>query len=208
MDRVGANFQGCLKMMVDRLKTTPLPIQLPLGKEDDFRGVIDLVTMKAIIYDPHSLGTKYEIVDIPEAYLQEASIAREYLIEKLAERNDYLMEKFIDGHEITEEEIRQSLRETTLQLKGIPVLYYISPQIWAWRPGRVKLIAERVKKMVVFFPLRFLSIRPQGWMWSGWVTLWLILSNRPYPRTRLCGDSVSIPKGEPSVSFPGVESMK
>jgi elongation factor G len=122
MDRVGANFKGCLQMMVDRLKTTPLPIQLPLGKEDDFRGVIDLVTMKAIIYDPHSLGTKYEVVDIPEVYLQEASIAREYLIEKLAERNDYLMEKFIDGHEITEEEIRQSLRETTLQLKGIPVL--------------------------------------------------------------------------------------
>ena len=122
MDRVGANFQGCLQMMVDRLKTTPLPIQLPLGTEDDFQGVIDLVTMKAIIYDPHSLGTKYDVVDIPETYLKEASIAREYLIEKLAERNDYLMKKFIDGHEITEEEIRQSLRETTLQLKGIPVL--------------------------------------------------------------------------------------
>jgi elongation factor G len=122
MDRVGANFQGCLQMMMDRLKTTPLPIQLPLGKEDDFQGVIDLVTMKAIIYDPHSLGAKYEVVDIPETYLKEASIAREYLVEKLAERNGYLMEKFIDGHEITEEEIRQSLRETTLQLKGIPVL--------------------------------------------------------------------------------------
>jgi elongation factor G len=122
MDRVGANFQGCLQMMMDRLKTTPLPIQLPLGTEDDFQGVIDLVTMKAIIYDPHSLGTKYDVVDIPETYLKEASIAREYLIEKLAERNDYLMKKFIDGHEITEEEIRQSLRETTLQLKGIPVL--------------------------------------------------------------------------------------
>jgi elongation factor G len=122
MDRVGADFQGCLQMMVDRLKTTPLPIQLPLGTEDDFQGVIDLVTMKAIIYDPHSLGTKYDVVDIPEAYLKEASIAREYLIERLAERNDYLMEKFIDGHEITEEEIRQNLRETTLQLKGIPVL--------------------------------------------------------------------------------------
>ncbi len=122
MDRVGANFQGCLQMMMDRLKTTPLPIQLPFGKEDHFQGVIDLVTMKAIIYDPHSLGTKYDVVDIPETYLKEALIAREYLIEKLAERNDYLMEKFIDGHEITEEEIRQSVRETTLQLKGIPVL--------------------------------------------------------------------------------------
>jgi elongation factor G len=122
MDRVGANFQACLQMMIDRLKTTPLPIQLPLGKEDDFRGVIDLVTMKAIIYDPRSLGTNYEEVDIPETYLKEASIAREYLIEKLADGNDYLMEKFIDGHEITEEEIRKGLRETTLRLRGIPVL--------------------------------------------------------------------------------------
>jgi elongation factor G len=122
MDRMGADFQGCIQMMVDRLKTVPLPIQLPIGKEEDFQGVIDLITMKAIIYDPHSLGAKYDVVDIPEAYLKKASIAREYLIEKLAERNDYLMEKFIDGHEITEEEIRQNLRETTLQLKGIPVL--------------------------------------------------------------------------------------
>ena len=122
MDRVGANFQRCLKMMLDRLKITPLPIQLPLGKEDGFQGVIDLVAMKAILYDPHSLGEKYDVVDIPEAYRKEASIAREYLVEKLAEQNDHLMKKFIDGHEITEEEIRQSLRETTLKLKGIPVL--------------------------------------------------------------------------------------
>ena len=122
MDRVGANFQRCLKMMLDRLKITPLPIQIPLGKEDGFQGVIDLVAMKAILYDPHSLGEKYDVVDIPEAYRKEASVAREYLVEKLAEQNDHLMEKFIDGHEITEEEIRQSLRETTLKLKGIPVL--------------------------------------------------------------------------------------
>ena len=122
MDRVGADFQRCLKMMLDRLKTTPLPIQLPLGKEGGFQGVIDLVAMKAILYDPHSLGEKYDVVDIPEDYRKEASIAREYLVEKLAEQDDHLMEKFIDGHEITEEEIRQSLRETTLKLKGIPVL--------------------------------------------------------------------------------------
>ena len=122
MDRMGADFQGCIQMMVDRLKAVPIPVQLPIGKEEDFQGVIDLITMKAIIYDPHSLGAKYDVVDIPESYLKKASIAREYLIEKLAEQNDYLMEKFIDGHEITEEEIRQNLRETTLQLKGIPVL--------------------------------------------------------------------------------------
>jgi elongation factor G len=122
MDRMGADFQGCIQMMKDRLKTVPIPVQLPIGKEDDFQGVIDLITMKALIYDPHSLGTKYDVVDVPEAYLKEASVAREYLMEKLAEGNDYLMEKFIDGHEMTEEEIRRSLRETTLHLKGIPVL--------------------------------------------------------------------------------------
>jgi elongation factor G len=122
MDRMGADFQACVRMMKDRLKTVPIPIQLPIGKEDDFQGVIDLITMKAIIYDPHSLGTKYDVVDVPEAYLEEASVAREYLVEKLSEGNDVLMQKFIDGHEMTEEEIRQSLRETTLRLKGIPVL--------------------------------------------------------------------------------------
>ena len=122
MDRMGADFHGCVRMMKDRLKTVPIPVQLPIGKEDDFQGVIDLITMKAIIYDPHSLGTKYDVVDVPKAYLEEASVAREYLVEKLSEGNDVLMQKFIDGHRMTEEEIRQSLRETTLHLKGIPVL--------------------------------------------------------------------------------------
>ncbi len=122
MDRTGADFHGCIRMMKDRLKIVPIPIQLPIGKEENFQGVIDLITMKAIIYDPQSLGTKYDVVDIPEGHLKEASVAREYLSEKVAEGNDTLMEKFIDGHEMTEEEIRQGLRETTLRLKGIPVL--------------------------------------------------------------------------------------
>jgi len=122
MDRMGADFHGCVRMMKDRLKTVPIPVQLPIGKEDDFQGVIDLITMKAVIYDPHSLGEKYDVVDIPETYLKEADVAREYLMEKLAEGNDELMEKFINGHNMTEEEIRKGLRETTLHLKGIPVL--------------------------------------------------------------------------------------
>ena len=122
MDRMGADFHSCVQMMKDRLKTVPIPIQLPIGKEEDFQGVIDLITMKAIIYDPHSLGTKYDVMDIPEAYLKEADVAREYLMEKLAEGNDNLMEKFIEGGQMTEEEIKKNLRETTLHLKGIPVL--------------------------------------------------------------------------------------
>ena len=122
MDRTGADFQGCLKMMVDRLKTTPLPIQLPIGKEENFQGVIDLITMKAIIYDPRSLGDRYDVLDIPEAYLKEASQQRELLIERLAERDDFLMEKFVDGQEISEPELKRALREVTLRLKGTPVL--------------------------------------------------------------------------------------
>jgi len=122
MDRTGADFQGCLQMMVDRLKTTPLPLQLPLGREEDFQGIIDLISMKAILYDPHSLGTHFDIVNIPESYLKEAFQTRESLIERLAEWNEPLMEKFVEGKEFSELELKRAVREATLQLKGTPVL--------------------------------------------------------------------------------------
>ncbi len=122
MDRKGADFQGCIQMMVDRLKTLPIPIQIPLGVEDDFKGVIDLLSMKAIIYDSNSLGAHYNVVDIPESYIKEAKNQREVLIERLAEIDDLLMEKFIDGQEITESDIKKALRSVTLSLKGTPVL--------------------------------------------------------------------------------------
>jgi elongation factor G len=122
MDRTGADFRGCIQMMVDRLKTVPLLIQLPIGKEEGFQGVIDLVTMKAILYDAHSLGAHFEISDIPETYLQEASKQRGILIERLAERDDFLMKKFVDGQEISESDLNRAIREVTLQLKGTPVL--------------------------------------------------------------------------------------
>lgn len=122
MDRTGADFQGCVRMMVDRLKTIPIPIQLPIGKEDDFQGVIDLVAMKAILYDPHSLGENFEILDIPGNYLKEATTQREFLIEKVAELDESLMEKFVEGKEVSELELRKAVREATLHLKGIPVL--------------------------------------------------------------------------------------
>jgi elongation factor G len=122
MDRTGADFRGCIQMMVDRLKTVPLLIQLPIGKEEGFQGVIDLVTMKAILYDAHSLGAHFEISDIPETYLEEASKQRGILIERLAERDDFLMKKFVDGQEISESDLNRAIREVTLQLKGTPVL--------------------------------------------------------------------------------------
>jgi len=122
MDRTGADFQGCLHMMVDRLKTNPLPLQLPIGKEEDFEGIVDLISMKAILYDPHSLGTEFNILDIPEAYLEEAHKQREILIARLAEWDERLMEKYIEGKEISELELKQSVRNVTLQLRGTPVL--------------------------------------------------------------------------------------
>ena len=121
MDRMGADFQGCLQMMVDRLKTTPLPLQLPIGKEEEFKGIIDLISLKALFYDPHSLGVHFEVSDIPEVYFSDALNQRGNLIERLAEWNEPLMEKFIEGKEISESEIKQAVREATLKLKGTPV---------------------------------------------------------------------------------------
>jgi elongation factor G len=97
MDRVGSDFETCIQMMVDRLHTTPLPLQIPIGKEEDFQGVIDLVTMKAIRYDAHSLGERFDILEIPESYQEKARKQREVLIERVSEWNDSLMEKFIEG---------------------------------------------------------------------------------------------------------------
>jgi elongation factor G len=122
MDRMGADFERCLQMMVDRLKTVPIPIQLPIGMEEDFQGVIDLVTMKAIVYDLHSLGAHFEILDVPGPYLKEASKQRGVLIERLAEWDESLMEKFVEGKEVTELELKRAVREATLRLKGTPVL--------------------------------------------------------------------------------------
>lgn len=122
MDRMGADFQGCIQMMVDRLKTIPIPIQLPIGKEEGFQGVIDLISMKAVVYDPHGLGAHYETLDIPGPYVKEASKQREILIERLAETDETLMEKFVEGGEVSEEELKKAVRGVTLQLKGTPVL--------------------------------------------------------------------------------------
>lgn len=122
MDRVGADFEGCLQMMVDRLKTTPLPIQIPIGKEEDFQGVVDLVSMKAFLFDPDTQGTRFDTIDIPEAFRMEAERRRELIIERLSEWNESLMEKFVEGKEVSASEIRKAIREATLNLQATPVL--------------------------------------------------------------------------------------
>lgn len=121
MDRDDANFLRAVQTMRDRLKANPVPIQLPIGAEKDFRGIIDLVTMKATIYT-NDLGTDMKIEEIPADMLEEAKKYRAQMIEAVAETDDALMEKFFAGEEFTEAEIRAGLRKGTISLKFTPVL--------------------------------------------------------------------------------------
>ena len=121
MDRDDANFLRAVQTMRDRLKANPVPIQLPIGSAKDFRGIIDLITMKAIIYT-NDLGTNMVEEEIPAELLDEAKKLRANMIEAVAETDDALMEKFFAGEEFTEEEIRAGLRKGTVTLKFTPVL--------------------------------------------------------------------------------------
>jgi len=121
MDRDDANFLRAVQTMRDRLKANPVPVQLPIGSAKDFRGIIDLITMKAIIYT-NDLGTNMLEEEIPADLLDEAKKLREQMIEAVAETDDALMEKFFAGEEFTEEEIRAGLRKGTVTLKFTPVL--------------------------------------------------------------------------------------
>jgi elongation factor G len=122
MDRIGADFDRGLKMMRDRLGARPVPIQLPIGKEEKFRGVIDLVTMKAILWDDESLGARYEVTEIPADLLDEAQLAREAMIEEISGSDDELMEKYLGGEQLTEAEIKAGIRKATSMLLINPVL--------------------------------------------------------------------------------------
>jgi elongation factor G len=122
MDRVGADFAGTVEMMKDKLGTRPALIQLPNGAEDQFRGVIDLVKMKAVTWEEETLGATFREEEIPPDLLPEALKVREQLLEMLAEKNDALMEKYLGGQEISPEEIRGVLREATLKFELVPVL--------------------------------------------------------------------------------------
>ena len=121
LDRTGADFWRCVDMIVDRLGARPVPIQIPIGSEDSFAGVIDLIEMKAIIYHD-DLGTNIDVVEIPENLKAEAAKHREKMIEAVAEADDALTQKYLEGEQLTVEEIRHGLRLGTLQSKFVPVL--------------------------------------------------------------------------------------
>jgi elongation factor G len=122
MDRVGADFERCVAMMKSRLGASPVVIQLPWGKEDSFRGVIDLIEMKGVSYNDENLGSEYELVDVPEAYLDQAHKLREQMVEAIAETDDQLLEKYLSGEEIDCAEIRAALRRATVANRLQPVL--------------------------------------------------------------------------------------
>src|SRR5512139_3483822 len=114
MDRIGADFKATLSQIESKLGANPVAIQLPIGAEDKFKGVIDLVRMKAITYKDETMGAAYDVADIPAELLGEAREYREKLIEKVSEHDDKLLEKYLAGEEITEAEIKAALRSRTI----------------------------------------------------------------------------------------------
>jgi len=122
MDRVGADFYHSVETIVNRLRCRPVPIQIPVGNEDQFKGVVDLVEMKALIWRDETLGAEYDVVDIPADLETKAKEYRDHMIEAVSEFDDKLFEKFVEGHTLTNEEIRAGIRKATIALKIFPVI--------------------------------------------------------------------------------------
>ena len=122
MDRAGANFLRVVGQIQSRLGASPVPLQLPIGAEDQFKGVIDLVKMQAIWWDEESLGMKFEYGEIPAELRDECLVWREKMVEAAAESSDELMEKYLEGEALSEEEINAGLRARTLKGEIVPAL--------------------------------------------------------------------------------------
>ncbi len=122
MDRVGADFPRVVKMIRERLNAHPFPLQIPLGEEEDFRGVVDILRMKAILFDEGSLGVDFHEEEVPEHLAGIAQAYHETLFERLAELDDAFMEKYLAGEPISSEEVQALIRQGTLDAKIVPVL--------------------------------------------------------------------------------------
>src|SRR3989338_9873602 len=122
MDRIGSAFESCVAQMRDRLGANAVPLQIPLGKEETFKGVIDLVLMKAYVFHDETLGAEFETIDIPAEYQEAAKKARDFLIEKVAEHDEQLMSKFIEGHEPSLQELKAGIRKATIAIKILPII--------------------------------------------------------------------------------------
>jgi len=122
MDRAGADFMMVVDQLKDRLGANAVPLQMTIGAEEEFKGVVDLIKMKAILWNESDQGMTFDYADIPEDILLQCEEMREYLIEAAAEANDDLMEKYLDGTELSEEEIKLAIRQRTLANEIVPVL--------------------------------------------------------------------------------------
>ncbi|GKT03203.1 elongation factor G [Furfurilactobacillus sp. WILCCON 0119] len=122
MDKLGANFDFSVESLGDRLDANAHAVQMPIGAEDDFEGVIDLIEMKADLYDEDALGTEWDTVDIPEQYVEEAQKRRDALVEAVAEADEAVMEKYLNGEEISKDELKAGIRRATLTNNFFPVL--------------------------------------------------------------------------------------
>ena len=121
MDKLGADFNYSVSTIHDRLQANAVAVQMPIGAEDDFEGVIDLIDMKADLYDEDELGSEWDTVDIPEKYKEEAQKHRDEMLEQLADLDDDIMEKYLEGEDIPSDEIKKAIRKATLNLDIYPV---------------------------------------------------------------------------------------
>ena len=122
MDRIGADFFRGIAMIKDRLKANPVPLQIPIGSEEHFKGVVDLVEMKGIVWNDESMGATYDVIDIPADLVEQAQEYRDAMIEEISSHDDALMMKYMEGEELTKEEIKNAIRQCTLDIKICPVI--------------------------------------------------------------------------------------
>jgi len=122
MDRVGANFESVIGQIRSKLRANAVPLQIPIGSEDQFKGVIDLVLMKALVFKDESLGAKYEVAEIPADLMEQAEHYREKMVESIAEQRDDLLEKWMGGQKIEIAELKAALRHATITRKITPVI--------------------------------------------------------------------------------------
>ena len=122
MDRVGADYFGAIRMMSERFNSKPLPVQIPWGQEENFNGVIDLIRRKLLTWDPATLGLSYAFSDIPEDIQPQVEAYREEMLETLAELDDDFADRYLEGMPLSEKDILDAVRKTTLTLKAVPVM--------------------------------------------------------------------------------------
>ena len=121
MDRMGANFENVVSMIEDRLGARPLPLQLPIGSEDAFSGVVDLIDRQALYWDDESLGAEFRADEVPAEMADDVELSRDQLVERLADFDDEIMAQYLDGDEIGVDELRAAIRRATLSLDVVPV---------------------------------------------------------------------------------------